>query len=399
MKTRAAGQGRRGGGFMRATLNFALGCALGLAGCRSLPIYSGQQDELQPKDPSYAETVQVRYLGVGGYLIRLGAEAVMTGPLYSNPGLAPEVLGRMHPKERLIRRFHPRQDYPAQVRGTLVGHAHYDHLMDVPYVRAWFAPKAAIYGNHEVTKLLQLYNGGQAPKGFPTPLPKLMPGVDLIDVMDQVDGRMCAGAAPSDEPAPHRCERYVDQAGAWIMLPGERIRVRALCSRHSPQFAGYHQAPGCLENAPTELPQRNGDYREGHPLAYLIDFLDAKGAPIYRIYYADAARDGDFGAVHPELLQERLVDLALLCASNTYTVDGPGNVDLVRHLQPRAVVLGHWENFFLHQGKRLEPAPLQRIKAGRAYRGVEYELSRLPCPCPRVVYLPRPQQVLRFSLK
>lgn len=375
------------------------GALLG-AGCQSLPIYNGQQPELAPDDSAYASTVQVRYLGVGGFLIRLGDEVVMTAPLYSNPGLAPEVLGKMHPRGDLIRRYHPRLDNSAQVRGILVGHAHYDHLLDVPYVRTWFAPKAAIYGNHEVTKLLRLYDGRPAPKGFPAPLPKLEPGQDLIDVMDDVDGRMCADAAPSYEPSPYGCVRYVDQPGQWITLPGQRIRVRALCSRHSPQFAGYHQSPGCLERPPTKLPERNGDYREGHPLAWLIDFLDQPGGvPIYRIYYADVARDGNFGAVHPELLDERWVDLALLCAGNTYTVAGEGNVGLVRLLRPRAVILGHWENFFRHQGKQLEPAPLQGDKLRRVYRGVEEELSRLPCPCPRTLYIPRPQQVLRFSLK
>lgn len=398
MSKRAAASASATKDALRATRSLVILCVVSLAACRSLPIYNGEQPELPTGDASYVRTVQVRYLGVGGYLIRLGDDAVMTAPLYSNPGLLPEVLGTIRPNERLIHRFHPRQNNPAQIRGILVGHAHYDHLMDVPYVRAWYAPQAKIYGNHEVTKLLRLYDGGQAPKGFPSPLPHLRTGEDLVDVMSYVDGRMCAGAAPSHERAPHRCAPYVNQAGAWITLPGERIRVRALCSRHSPQFAGYHQSPGCLEQDPRRLPQRNGDYREGHPLAYLIDFLAGDGKPIYRIYYADAARDGAFGSVHPELLAERNVDLALLCAGNTYTVEGSNNVALVADIKPRAVILGHWENFFHHQGRRLEPAPFQGDKMQRVHRGVEQELSRLACPCPRVVYMPRPQQVFRFTL-
>ena len=36
---------------------------------------------LAPHEPAYEETIQLRYLGAGGYLIRRGKHAVLTAPL------------------------------------------------------------------------------------------------------------------------------------------------------------------------------------------------------------------------------------------------------------------------------------------------------------------------------
>jgi mRNA degradation ribonuclease J1/J2 len=69
---------------------------------------------------------------VGGLLFRRGNDAIMTAPFYSNPNIFRVGLRRpIHSDTNLVERLLPDV---SDVRAILVGHAHYDHLMDVPYI-------------------------------------------------------------------------------------------------------------------------------------------------------------------------------------------------------------------------------------------------------------------------
>ena len=103
-------------------------------------------------------------------------------------------------------------------------------------------------------------------------------------------------------------------------------------------------------------PTGAADWLEGTTLAYIVDFLDAAGAPEFRIYYQDAPTDGPVGHVPEDILAQRSIDLAILC-TGTYdrVADHPG--ELLAHLQPRFVLAGHWEDFFRPQDEPLRPIP------------------------------------------
>jgi hypothetical protein len=134
------------------------------------------------------------------------------------------------------------------------------------------------------------------------------------------------------------------------------VRVRALCSEHSAQFAGLGPLwEGCLSQDLPELPTRPADWPIGDTLAWLVDFLE-DGRPVFRVYYQDSATHPTRGYLHPELLAERSVDLALLCAGAFNQVsDNPGGI--LRNTQARYVLFGHWDDFFRPQHRPFRSLP------------------------------------------
>ena len=144
-------------GRLTAARGIVLGCLILLSiGC------SGVTTRYQPKpgvpvlapyEPAYEETIQLRYLGAGGYLIRRGKHAILTAPLYTNPGWLRVGLGWIAPDTTLIARLHPPTS-PGEVGAILVGHAHYDHLLDVPYIARKYHPEAKIDGNRSMANLV-----------------------------------------------------------------------------------------------------------------------------------------------------------------------------------------------------------------------------------------------------
>ena len=52
---------------------------------KGLPVSQGVKEI--GLDPDHAEKIQIKYLASGGFLIRRGEQAIMTGPFFSNPTL------------------------------------------------------------------------------------------------------------------------------------------------------------------------------------------------------------------------------------------------------------------------------------------------------------------------
>ena len=333
----------------------------------------------------------MRFLGVAGFSLRLGSDVVLTAPLYSNPPLVEEAFALIFPDKARIDRFHPET---RDVKAILVGHAHYDHLMDVPYVWAR-TPGARIYGSRTTKNILASYSSSAPPDPrFDTPVPAI-PSDRVIALNDKVDTRNCGGRIPSRGEAGSECADYPRQDGEWETVTST-LRIRALCARHPPQFLWIHQAPGCVNAPSTRLPVAANDYREGEPFAYLIDFL-RDGRPVFRVYFQDVPSDGPFGRV-PEILfdGERRVDLALLCVGNWNLVENRDAEKIIGNLKPQHVMLGHWENFFHDQASALEPAPLQPVN--EYYARVQAELRGIQCPTPPDVVLPAPQLQRNYSI-
>jgi len=320
-------------------------CAAGvlaLLACRStgsldprLHFQSRGEVEAQPGN----DRVRVTFLGTQGFLLERAGQAVLTAPLYSNPPLD-RVLRNdpLRVDERLIDELLP-ASWVRDVSAILVGHAHYDHLMDVPYVARTKATSAVVYGSRTMAHLIASAFADRA---------------RLRSVSPVVDYRMCPGLEVCQGD-------NAGQAGAWIPVTGDphtgpSVRVRALCSEHSAQFAGLGPLwKGCLREDRPELPSRAEDWPIGDTLAWLVDFLQ-DGKPVFRVYYQDSATSPTRGYVHPELLEERAVDLALLCAGAFDQVsDNPAGI--LRNTRPRYVLFGHWDDFFRPQSQPFHALP------------------------------------------
>ncbi|MGH9462368.1 MAG: hypothetical protein ACRD1X_14195 [Vicinamibacteria bacterium] len=362
----------------------ARGSASGLALCAALmaasclPIYRTSQADIAPAAPGYESAVQVRFLGVGGFLIRRGSDAVLTAPLYTNPSET-ELGGPLAPNPDRIAMFHP----PSQdVKAIFVGHAHYDHLMDVPYV--WKnTPDAMIYGNESTKNILAGYSpAASVPAGVPVIPPEKVRALNSSSD-NVVDYRMCLDREGlGDDPVTEDASQ-----GRWVDVPGARVRFRALCSEHPPQIAGMiHLWPGAVLRPRFRPPDNAMNYLQGETHAFLIDFMNEEGTvPEFRIYYQDAPTNVPIGEVHPSLLEEKRVDLALLCVGNFFDVASPTHI--VTNTHPRYVILGHWENFFRAQNEELKGLPL----AGSVVKAVQEAAPDA------LVYLPAPQTVFQFS--
>jgi hypothetical protein len=171
-----------------------------------------------------------------------------------------------------------------------------------------------------------------------------------------------------------------------------KVRIRAFCARHPPQFLKHHQAPCCVASPRSAPPAAIEDFREGTTLEYLVDFLGEDGTPTFRVFYQDVPVDGRVGLLPADVLAERPVDLALLCAGNAGDVTEPEGI--VGNLGAGAVIVGHWEDFFRPQDQPLGEAPFQNI--GKYYRCLRRELDLLPGGADRPLYLPAPGVLMTF---
>ena len=309
--------------------------AVAAAGCLPKGI------ETRNKPPG-ANGVSLRFLGVGGVLIRKGSDVVMTGPLYTSPSvpaiLADLLEGDASGPQEFYARHHIDAD-AADIRAILVGHAHYDHLMDVPFFMDR-APQATVYGSTTTRNVLAGYGSRYAAR------------TDALNEpgRDRVDSRNCQAPVPGPD-----CGSWSGGAGEWVPVPGAqgRLRVRALCSKHPEQVLNaIHFWPGCVTHPFTSPPAHPSLMPEGEVLAFLVDFLQ-NGAVAFRVYYQDAPTHGPVGWVPADVLADRDVDVALLNGGNFDAVQDAERI--VGNLRARNVVIHHWENFFDPTHRDLTP--------------------------------------------
>lgn len=299
----------------------AVGLALIAPGCA----HSLRADRCPTRtlaDPSVPR-VDIQYLGSGGYLIKRGTDVAMFAPVYSNP-TAPEVfLGHEFRTEaRLVDSLLPAEADKAQA--IIVGHSHYDHLLDTPWIATHRARSANIYGSSTMKHLLA---------SLRPELQKRNPANEIVALDEEADAK------------------------TWVAIPNSRMRLLAIPSEHSDQVRistfglvwPLHAFRGEVTEDAPELPKKAAEWAEGRTFAYLLDFLDDRGETEFRVYFQDsgthvgvgfgpAAGDADY----------RKVDVALICASGDFKgLDHPRGI--VTHLQPRHVIVGHWEDFFVTQ--------------------------------------------------
>ena len=281
-------------------------------------------------------TVQFTYLGVGGFLIRAGGEAVMTAPSFSHPALMAVAtpLWPIHSDsaavDRELRRYLGATLAPlANVHAILVGHSHYDHLMDVPLVARRYLPDATIYGTLTTKRILM---GDATMRAHASRIDSLYPADSVVASAWHV--------------------------GRWIYSPTRRMRFMAVQSSHAPNWWFITMARCHARHDRTSLPRTAWGWCLGEPVSYVIDLLDESATPVFRIFYQDAATQ-PLDVVLPPFTgaDRRPVDVAIVCAGNFKKVPDYPTL-LLAALRPRYVILGHWEDFFHDQGDSPSPVRL-----------------------------------------
>lgn len=298
------------------------------------------------------DSLELTYLGVSGFVLRRGDHALMTAPSFTNPGALRLLLPspfRLDPDTAIVDRRLERVAL-AGVDAILVGHAHYDHLLDVPYIaRAW-TPGARVYGSATMANTL----AGD---------PKVR--ARALSIADS------AGSATTP--------------GRWIYPEGGRFRFMPVVSSHAPNAWLYTFADGVVQEPRPSLPRTARGWRKGEVYAYVVDAIAPDSTPLFRVYYQDAAADPAFLAIPPMSGSDvRAVDVAILCVGNYEGARGNPDV-LLGTLRPRFVVLSHWEDFFRSPLDPLRVIPLtdterlvQRLRAAVGERWITPEpLSRV----------------------
>lgn len=284
---------------------------------------TGCAKNLTGKEPTSYDTgltgPKITYLGVGGWLLYWKGEGLLFAPSFSNP-IFPPLLVRANPA-----RINAHMPPAKGVRVLLIGHAHYDHLLDVPYIMQHQAKQATAYGNTTVGRTLAAV---KPPLRFVNVEPKMVP----------VHCRTpeCYRAKPEEQ---------------WVR--NGHFRFMAIESQHAPHIAGQNLLPGSHHSNLDKLPNYVRNWKEGTTLAYLIDLLDDDlKTPVYRIHYQDSASNPPYG--FPPLMPDgKPVDVAIMCAASTDQVTSYPDA-LLRYLQPRLLLIGHWEDFF---GNNLNKPP------------------------------------------
>jgi L-ascorbate metabolism protein UlaG (beta-lactamase superfamily) len=261
--------------------------------------------------------LRIRYLGSGGLSIRDARESILTAPFFSNPGLGRVLFMKIAPDpERLPAWI---DDVTRDARAILVGHSHYDHLMDLPLLAERLPAGAVIYGSETAAHILAA-----------SPLS----GVAVESLNDR------AGTS--------------EKAGPWIRAGNGSFRFMAIRSDHAPHVGKIRLYDGSYTADLEEPPRHARDYVLGLPMSFVIDHLDPEtGAPDFRIFYQDAATSAPVG-FPPPLGDGRGFDLAVLCVASYYKVDDYPE-GIIERTRPRALLLLHWEDFFRPQSKPIRP--------------------------------------------
>ena len=265
----------------------------------------------------------VQFTGAGGVYMATPSVAIMADPFFSNPGLGDLVLLKdLQPDVAVIDQWLPPTE---NVAGIIVGHGHYDHLMDVPDILSRLPATAKLFASQTANHML------------------------------------AASVSPARRVDLNPTMASATKRGEWLQV-NPRMRILPIESEHSPHVAGVVFANALLTEDSATLPGDALDWQSGTTLSYVIDFLasaDVKADSVqsdrvvnndvrvqYRVFFQSSSSGYPLGAP-PEWLSDDgvPVDLAVLCMANFDSVDNyPGGV--LTQLKPKNILLTHWEAFW-----------------------------------------------------
>jgi L-ascorbate metabolism protein UlaG (beta-lactamase superfamily) len=296
---------------------------------------------LAARDARADDVMYVQWLGVSSWIVSRGDDAIVVDPFFSRPGLLSVmvssafrgILGSFRYDAERIRDVLPQ--LPENTKFVLLGHSHYDHLMDAPYYLLQQSRPNVTYVGSDTSRNILL--------GFkPNPFDFLVPQ----------DGEQA-------------------QKG--------RVRITAFVSDHAPHIFGFKFMAGEIRTPLVSPPTHAGQYVEGATLIYFIDFLDENDRVSWRVFINGAAssREGTKALQkHRSFLQEHATNVAILCVPGWNKVDDYPN-SILRLIDPDHVVLSHYDDFFSAYRNGENPKDGMRFVLFANYDGFLQELKNL----------------------
>jgi L-ascorbate metabolism protein UlaG (beta-lactamase superfamily) len=291
------------------------------------------QPDLPENTIAVSDQLCISFNGVASFYILYQDKAVLTDPFLSNPGFLKLTFGKIHPDTTLIERLNPKTE---NIRMIVIGHAHYDHMMDLPYFANKVNSDTRVIGSSNAVKIASSVSADWK----------------LTDVSTTVSS--------------------VKTNGKWEYASDSSIRILPIKSAHLPHIFGIHLYEGHIEgDCLNDFPAKSKRFIQDITLAYLIDFLNEKHEPVKRIYFSSSATSPDNGFFPEEILAEKKVDVAIISLALAQKADSYPQ-KLIAFLQPEYIIPCHWENFF-----RTAEKPLKWVSM-TSYKKVMQSLQELP---------------------
>jgi len=291
------------------------------------------------------DELHVGFIGVGCFLIQRGEDAILTDPFVSNPSSGKVVFGKIRIDTAIVNQYIPETQ---NIRMVIIGHSHYDHLLDLPYIASRLNDDVSVCGNETMLHTMAPYHLKQP-----------------LESMNNKTGN-------------------IDRKGQWTYSVDSSIRIMPFVSKHPPHMLGIELYKGPLNNDLEKTPLKAKKWKSGLTLSYLIDFMNKthKGTVDYRIFFQSSPADQPMGFYPVEMNDEKKVDIAILSAGAVKSVDTYPK-EILEQTNPAVLVLAHWENFF-----RPKDAPLKQVSRGDIPKFLQYLQPLFPGDRP--FYLPAP---------
>lgn len=290
--------------------------------------------------------LSIQYFGIGSTLVTYNGKSVFTDPCFSTPSLKDVAFGNIVTDTSLIDYLNPSlQD----VELTLIGHAHYDHMMDLPYLSTRFLPKESkIVGCQSALNLMASVKISQQ-----------------FVVANKMKGNFT-------------------EVGIWIYNKDSTVRTMVFEGHHPPQIAGIFKFGMGKVNKPlSAIPTKASKWKEGETYTFLIDFLNEEKQTVEkRIFVQTSSGRFPRGMIPQKILDQKGIDVAIIPADLHRTFQA------IHYLKAKHYVVVHWENFF--KSKLLKAVPfskrsMNKIKHKIEELGLEEKVT-VPLPGEFLIY-------------
>ena len=298
--------------------------------------------------PSLAQNIEteIRYYGTGCFTIQRGENVLLTDPFIDNPSATRVLFGKVRTDTSYVKQYLN----PAalgKVKLVIAAHAHYDHLMDMPYLSKFIPDSAQIVSSKTSKNLLSFYK------------------------------------LPQEIVAVNNTMGTENEVGQWHYSLDSTMRTMAFKSLHPPHIAGINFLKKRYSQDLVAEPTLVSDWQEGQTLSFMVDWLE-DSVISYRIFFLSSMAKAPFGLFPKTLLSERGIDDLFIGSSGKSEYSSyPGPI--VELSKPNRIFLIHWENFL-----RKKDQPFKAIDA-KGLESMKLDLQK-ECSTETQIITPIPLQ-------